>query len=477
MSQQLSIPSSHTVQRSFFFCISSDALYFAQLAQHKKPLAVITAHALDAQRLMEEILFFAPELSVHLLPDWETLPYDIFSPHHDLVSERLATLYQVMTRSCDLLIAPLTTSLYRILPREYLAAHTLFLTKGERLDIHALRAQMSLAGYAHVSQVLSPGEYSVRGGLIDLFPMGSAVPFRVDLMDDEIDTIRTFDVDTQRSIYPVNEIRLLPAREFPLDEKGRACFRSKFREKFEGDPTKKRIYKDISNGIAPAGIEYYLPLFFEQTATLFDYLPDNTLICLHRDVRPALDEFWRDTQSRYQLLRADLDRPLLPPEELFLPANAFFSKLKPYPRIEILPAREKDNDTASIFNAQQLPDVQVNRHAENPLEKLTAFINHFTGNGGRILIHAESMGRRELMADYLNQYHLHPVICESYAQFLASAESLMLCASSLNNGFILEDDKLAFITEAELYVTHVQGRRERESRKTTSTDNILRDLS
>lgn len=477
MSQQLSIPSSHTVQRSFFFCTSSDALYLAQLAQHKKPLAVITAHALDAQRLMEEILFFAPELSVHLLPDWETLPYDIFSPHHDLVSERLATLYQVMTRSCDLLIAPLTTSLYRILPREYLAAHTLFLTKGERLDIHALRAQMSLAGYAHVSQVLSPGEYSVRGGLIDLFPMGSAVPFRVDLMDDEIDTIRTFDVDTQRSIYPVNEIRLLPAREFPLDEKGRACFRSKFREKFEGDPTKKRIYKDISNGIAPAGIEYYLPLFFEQTATLFDYLPDNALICLHRDVRPALDEFWRDTQSRYQLLRADLDRPLLPPEELFLPSDAFFGGLKPYPRIEILPAREKDNDAVAIFNAQQLPDVQVNRHAENPLEKLTAFINRFSSNGGRILIHAESMGRRELMADYLNQYHLRPVICESYAQFLASTESLMLCASSLNNGFILEDDKLAFITEAELYVTHVQGRRERESRKTTSTDNILRDLS
>ncbi|MBX3631092.1 MAG: transcription-repair coupling factor [Nitrosomonas sp.] len=476
MSQQFIFPASGTIHRSLFSPDSCDALYLAQLGQYKKPITVITANATDAQRLMDEIPFFAPELSIHLLPDWETLPYDTFSPHHDLVSERLATLYQVMNKSCDLLIAPLTTSLYRILPREYLAAHTFFLKKGEQLDINTLRAQMSLAGYTHVTQVFSPGEYSIRGGLIDLFPMGSAIPFRIDLMHNEIDTIRTFDVDTQRSIYPVNDIRLLPAREFPLDEKGRTCFRSQFREKFEGDPTKKQIYKDISNGIAPAGIEYYLPLFFEQTATLFDYLPEDTLICLHRDVRPVLDEFWSDTQSRYQLLRADPERPLLPPETLFLPADGFFGKLKPYPRTEILPKSENDH-VGSIFNTQDLPAVQVNRHAENPLEKLTAFINRFTDSGGRILIHAESVGRRELMADYFNHYRLRPVLCETYAQFLASTKPLMLCASPLNNGFILGDEKLAFITEAELYATHIQGRRERESRKTTSADNILRDLS
>ena len=241
---------------------SNDARTLAQLAQQSKPIAIITASALDAQRLLEEIPFFAPELSIHLLPDWETLPYDTFSPHQDLVSERLATLYQVMTENCDILIVPITTALCRLLPRAYLAAHTFFLKKGENLDLAGFRSQMTQAGYHHVTQVLSPGEYSVRGGLIDLFPMGNPLPYRIDLLDNEIDTMRTFDVDTQRSIFPVSEIRLLPARVFPLDEAGRTCFRSNFREQFEGDPSKSRIYSDVSKGVATAGIEYYLPLFF-----------------------------------------------------------------------------------------------------------------------------------------------------------------------------------------------------------------------
>ncbi|PTN12425.1 transcription-repair coupling factor [Nitrosomonas aestuarii] len=477
MQRKFTLPHPGSISRYSDFTGSSNALFFAQLARQTKPVTIITATALGAQQLLEEIPFFAPELRIHLLPDWETLPYDIFSPHHDLVSERLATLYQVMNKSCDVLIAPLTTVLYRILPCEYLAAHTFFLKKGESLDISALRNQMSLAGYTHVTQVFSPGEYSMRGGLIDLFPTGSVMPYRIDLMDNEIDSIRTFDVDTQRSIYPVNEIRLLPAREFPLDEDGRSCFRRKFREKFEGDPTKKQIYKDISKGIAPAGIEYYLPLFFEQTATLFDYLPKNTLICLHQDVRPVLDEFWRDTQSRHQLLRADINRPLLPPDELFLPGDIFFSKLKPYARIEILPKTGNDK-LESIVSTCTLPSVQVNRHADNPFEQLGAFIDKFTTTGGRVLVVAESMGRRELIAEYLNQHGLHPDICQEYAQFMSCAQPFMLCVAPLHSGFVLENEKIAFITENELYAaTHLHGRRERESRRPTSTDNILRDLS
>ncbi|MDR4515876.1 MAG: transcription-repair coupling factor [Nitrosomonas sp.] len=477
MQHQFKPPTSGSISRYSDFAGSSDALFLAQLAQQAKPVTVITTSALDAQRLLEEIPFFAPELQIHLLPDWETLPYDTFSPHHDLVSERLATLYQVMNKTCDVLIAPLTTALYRILPCEYLAAHTFFITKGELLDMAALRSQMTLAGYSHVTQVFSPGEYSVRGSLIDLFPMGSAVPYRIDLLDNEIDSIRTFDVDTQRSIYPVTEIRLLPAREFPLDEDGRACFRGKFREKFEGDPTKKQIYKDVSKGIAPAGIEYYLPLFFDQTATLFDYLPEETLICLHQDIRPVLDDFWRDTQSRYQLLRADLDRPLLPPEDLFLPADVFFGKLKPYGRIELLSENEANKNELTIPTTA-LPPVQVNRYADNPLEQLSAFVGTFTDTNGRVLIVAESMGRRELIADYLFQHNLQPTACENYAQFLASTQPFMLCTAPLHSGFILAYEKLAFVTENELYAaTHVHGRRERESRRATSTDNILRDLS
>ncbi len=477
MQQSHTLPSPGTVLRYGNFVGSSDALFLAQLSQQAKSVVVITANALDAQRLLEEIPYFAPELKVHLLPDWETLPYDTFSPHHDLVSERLATLYQVMNGACDVLIAPLTTALYRMLPREYLAAHTFFLKQGETLDIAGLRSQLTLAGYSHVTQVFSPGEFSVRGGLIDLFPMGSPLPYRIDLMDNEIDTIRTFDVDTQRSIYPVKEIRLLPAREFPLDEAGRTTFRGNFREKFEGDPTKKQIYKDISKGLTPAGIEYYLPLFFDHTATLFDYVPDNTLLCLHHDVRPAIDEFWRDTQSRFQLLRGDMERPLLPPAELFLSSDTFFGQLKPYARIEILPAAD-ESKLAAPKHTHALPSIQVNRHAENPLEKLAAFAAEHALADGRILLLAESMGRRELISEYLHQYGLHATICQDFAAFLTSTEPFMLGVAPLHAGFAELAQKFAVITESELYATHVHARRERESRKTsTSTDNILRDLS
>ncbi|MCX7172967.1 MAG: transcription-repair coupling factor, partial [Proteobacteria bacterium] len=249
---------------------SADALAIAQLAQESAParlLTVIAASPLAAQRLQEEIAWFAPGLRVHLLPDWETLPYDNFSPHQDLISERLATLYAISRGVCDVLLTAATTALTRLAPPAFLAAHTFFLKKGERLAVDNLRAQLTLGGYQHVTQVVAPGEFSVRGGLIDLFPMGAALPFRIDLFDDEIESIRTFDADSQRTLYPVPEIRTLPAREFPLDEAGRTHFRLHFREAFEGDASRVALYKDVSNGIAPAGIEYYLPLFFDATAT------------------------------------------------------------------------------------------------------------------------------------------------------------------------------------------------------------------
>ena len=299
---------------------SSDALALAQYAEKNTPLVVITSQAQEAQRLLEEIPFFAPALRVHLLPDWETLPYDHFSPHQDLVSERLATLHNVRSLACDVLIVPVTTALYPLPPPEYLAAFTFFLKRAEKLDLNKLREQMTFAGYNHVQQVLSPGEYCVRGGIIDLFAMGSMLPYRIDLFDDEIETIATFDVDTQRTLYPVPEIRLLPAREFPLDEAGQARFRQNFRERFEGDPSRSHIYKNVSKGNAPAGIEYYLPFFFERTANLFDYLPQQATLCLHHDVNEAIATFTQDAASRYNLLRGDPERPLLEPRELFLDA-------------------------------------------------------------------------------------------------------------------------------------------------------------
>src|SRR3954447_8558867 len=319
---------------------SADALALARLAQEEHPVALIAATAHDAQRLVEEIAWFSPPLRVCLLPDWETLPYDQFSPHDDLVSERLATLYRIQRGEFDIAIVPASTALVRLCPPAYIAAHTFFLRTGTDLDVESLKAQLATAGYQHVTQVVAPGEFCVRGGLIDLFPMGSALPYRVDLDDEVIDSIKTFDVDTQRTVYAVNEIRMLPAREFPLDEAGRMCFRSRWRELFEGDPSKKRLYRDVSNGVPAAGIEYYLPLFFESVATIFDYLPAGTTLALHGDVSGAIQDFWRDALTRYKLQGGDPDRPLLPPPQVFVPAEEFYLRAKEHPRIDMLASDE-----------------------------------------------------------------------------------------------------------------------------------------
>jgi transcription-repair coupling factor (superfamily II helicase) len=317
---------------------SSDALHLARLARERHPLLVLAASALDAERLRSEIAWFDPHLRVHRLPDWEILPYDQFSPHPDLVSERLATLWQLAAGAFDVAIAPVTTALQRLAPKSYLAGRTFDLKQKEKLDLNALRDQLVTAGYAHVQQVMSPGEFCIRGGLIDLFPAGSAIPYRIDLLGDEIETIRTFDVDTQRSIYPVSEVRMLPAREFPLDEDGRAHFRESFRERFEGDPSRSRVYKDVSNGIAPAGVECYLPLFFDATATIFDYLPPDITCIVHGDVSGSALSFWKDLKSRYDLLHGDRDRPLLEPRELYVPVEDLFVALKELPRLDVTPA-------------------------------------------------------------------------------------------------------------------------------------------
>ena len=449
------------------FTGSADALHIAQLAL--KPgkhtlLAVLTASAGDAQRLLDEIPWFAPDLRVRLLPDWETLPYDSFSPHHDLVSERLATLYSITRGECDVLLVPASTAAYRFTPPAFLAAYTFFLKNGEKLDAESFRAQLTLAGYANVTQVVAPGEYSIRGGLVDLFPMGSQLPYRLDLFDDEIESIKTFDVDTQRTLYPVPEVRLLPAREFPLDDKGRAHFRQSFRERFEGDPARARIYKDVTAGIASAGIEYWLPLFFDETATLFDYLPKDTVLCLHNDVPEAIRAFWRDAQSRFDMLSGEQSRPLLPPADLFLAEEPFFVAAKSYARL-VLNAGANGPATA-------LPAVAVERRADDPLARLKAFIGGFPG---RVLLLAESAGRRETLTDLFNEYGLKPAPCSDLSGFLASDAKLALGVAPLHDGFLLE--QFAFITESELYAGSPTRRTRHAAQRKASLDNWLRDLT
>ena len=427
-------------------------------------LAVLTASASDAQRLLREIPWFAADLRVRLLPDWETLPYDGFSPHHDLVSERLATLYDVMRSNCDVLLVPVSTAVCRLAPPTYLAAYTFFLKQGERLDAGQLRSQLTLAGYAHVTQVVAPGEYSIRGGLIDLFPMGSALPYRLDLFDNEIESIKTFDVDSQRTLYPVPEVRLLPAREFPLDDRGRTRFRQRFREIFEGDPGRSGIYKDVSNGVAAAGIEYWLPLFFEQTATLFDYLPASTVLCLHNDVAQAIRTFWREAQSRYTMMSGERSRPLLPPADLFLAEEPFFVAAKACARVNL---------TAGLDGpARSLPSLAIDRRAENPLRRLQAFLDAFPG---RVLLLAETAGRRETLSALFAEYGLKPSASASFTDFLGSDRRLALAVGPLHNGFLL--DQLAVITEAELYADSPSRRARHVAPRRASIDNWLRDLT
>ncbi len=450
------------------FAGSADALYIARLAGKQRLLAVLTASAGDAQRLLDEIPWFAPELRVRLLPDWETLPYDSFSPHHDLISERLATLYGVMRGECDVLLVPASTAVYRLTPPSYLAAYTFFLKNGERLDAERFRAQLTLAGYAHVTQVVAPGEYSVRGGLVDLFPMGSPLPFRLDLFGDEIESIKTFDVDTQRTLYPVPEIRLLPAREFPLDDKGRTHFRQRFRERFEGDPARSGIYKDVSNGIPSAGIEYWLPLFFDATATLFDYLPQDALLCLHNDVPEAIRSFWRDAQSRYAMLSGEHSRPLLPPGDLFLAEEPFFSAAKPYARLIL--------STGEGGPAAPLSPLAVNRRADDPLSGLKTFIDGFPG---RILLLAESAGRRETLSELFAEYGLKPQARSDLGDFLCGEPKLALGVAPLHDGFQLDTGgtTYAFITESELFAGSPARRTRHDAQRKASLDNWLRDLT
>jgi transcription-repair coupling factor (superfamily II helicase) len=459
---------------------SADALLLAGLAQREKAAgkltAIITADASTAQRLMDEIAFFAPELRCALFPDWETLPYDTFSPHQDLISERLATLWRIQQRDketgADVVIVPATTALYRLAPPGFLAGYTFQFKVKQKLDEARLKAQLTLAGYSHVTQVVSPGEYAVRGGLIDLFPMGSPVPYRVDLFDDEIDSIRTFDPDSQRSLYPVPEVRLLPGREFPMDDDARAKFRSRWRELLEGDPTKSRIYKDMGNGVATAGIEYYLPLFFEETATVFDYFGSQATVVLHGDLEPAFQRFWQDTKDRYRLVRDAPDRPALPPESLFLSTEQFYARANDYAQLALRASVEDVPDNAQF---QKLGEMSVQRGAEDPL---AGFKRHARNTAHRVLLLAESDGRRESLLDFLRASGVAPPAFESLEDFQTSPEKLGIATAALNTGFSWLEEGIDFVTETELFAAGVTiRRRNKRQEQVSDVEALIKDLS
>lgn len=400
-------------------------LALARYLPHKQLKVVLTQDAEQALRLQTAWRFFRPHDTAVFLPDWETLPYERFSPHQDLVSERLSALWQIKSGAADVLFVPVATAMQKLPPVPFLAGRTFWLKTGQTLDIGRLKSDLVDAGYNHVSHVVAAGEFAVRGGIVDLFPMGSEMPYRIDLFDDEIDSIKTFDTETQRTISPVSEIRLLPAHEFPTDNEAQKIFRSRFREEVDGNPNDAAVYKAVSNGHFGAGVEYYLPLFFEnELETLFDYIGEDALFVSLGDVHAEANRFWSDVKSRYAMAQGDETYPPLLPQYLYLSADVFAGRLKNYG--QVLPDVSGKEYT--------LPDLAVNRQADEPLQALKDFQTAFEG---RILLCAESLGRRETMLGFLQQNGLKAKPVSDWQGFLSAHEPLMITVAPLAYGFKL----------------------------------------
>ncbi len=448
------------------------SLAIAEAASNAKRFTLLlTADSQSAERLQEELAFFAPELPVLHFPDWETLPYDLFSPHQDIVSQRIATLYQLPELSHGVLVVPITTALHRLAPKRFLLGSSLVLDVGQKLDVEQMRLRLEAAGYRCVDTVYEHGEFAVRGALIDLFPMGSALPYRIDLFDDEIETLRTFDPENQRSIDKVESIRLLPAREFPLKKEAVTGFRARFRERFDVDFRRCPIYQDLSTGITPAGIEYYLPLFYEETATLFDYLPEDSQVFSLPGIEQAAEQFWNDVRNRYEERRVDPERPLLPPAELFMPVEDCFARLKLWPRVVASQQDVEPGIGRERFPAQPLPELAIESKASEPLGKLRQFLDGFPG---RVLFTAESAGRREVLLELLARLKLRPQEVEGWDGFLSSEERLAIAIAPLDEGLLL--DEVALVAESPLFGQRVMQRRRREKSR-DGGDNVIKNLT
>jgi len=450
------------------------AVYNAAI-QSQRPWVVITPDTRTAVRLEHELRFYgtdAEPLPLLHFPDWETLPYDTFSPHQDIISDRIATLHRLPDLQQGILVLPMSTVMQRLAPREFIDANSLMLQLGQQLDMDNMRQRLVKSSYRLVSQVMEHGEFAVRGSIIDLFPMGSRVPYRIELFDDEVETIRSFDVESQRSIEPVQQIQLLPAREFPLTEQSIAHFRQMHRAAFSGDPNSSSIYRDVSNGIAPTGIEYYLPLFFDSCATLFDYLPANSVLCMINDAKQAADHFWQEIEDRFEQRRYDLQRPILAPGEVFLRINELNQHFNRYPQIDIQSFKQQDQLSAVNFDSEMPPTVNIDARASNPIEKLSHFVDTFDG---RILFTAESTGRRETLVELLNQHNIRLTAVDDWHAFLNSSSPLSVAIAPLQHGLLLSDNSIAVVAESQLFGEQVLQQRRRKA-KQRDPDLIIKNL-
>lgn len=445
-------------------------------AKHAGPVIAITTDTSAAIRLEQSVKVFLndePDLPVMHFPDWETLPYDIFSPHQDIISQRLETLYRLPELKKGIVILPVATLMHRLIPSGYVDQHSLILDTGERVDLSALRRRLEQAGYLCVPQVFDHGDFAVRGSLIDLFPMGCNAPYRIDLFDDEIESIRHFEPETQRSLEKVESVRLLPAREFPLNEESITRFRQTFRQLFNINPNNSPLYRDVSQGIASPGIEYYLPLFFEKMASLFDYLPATSLLCCVGDISAAAEQFLDEVNERYESARHDIERPLLSPDTVFISNQFLHENISRLP-VASLQNLELENaeDTINYAIGASI-SLTLNTRASEPAAALQTYISSFNG---RILFTAGSPGRREVIIETLAQYDIRPKQVNSWFDFLDSDNALAITVAPLEQGLVLESPRIAIISESQLFGEQAtQSRRRRRS--ATDSDAIIRNLT
>ena len=446
------------------------------LQADQRSTLVITRDSASANQLEEELHFFMghqQDTEILQLPDWEILPYDAFSPHQDIISRRLSTLYALPNARHSVLLIPVTTLLQRICPKEFLLGNCLSLATGQRFLVEDQRKRLEQAGYRCVDTVLEHGEFAVRGAIMDIFPMGTDNPYRIDLFDDEIDTLRTFDPETQRSLEQVDSIRLLPGHEFPMDKTGIERFRAAFRDSFDVDHRECPVYQDIGQGIASPGIEYYLPLFFEKTATLFDYLPEDTRVLACEGINEAIEHFHQDVLDRYENRKVDTLRPLLKPQQVLMPQEELFLAINQYPRVNLCSEPVPKKQGRFNLNQQPLPELTINARQEEPL----AALKHYLDDVAHVLFVTESAGRREVLLEILNQNGLTPVSCEQLSDFIQQKPALGISVGMLESGLHLPEQDIALIPETLLLGQRVMQRRRRRGGEEQSADQIVRNLT
>ena len=455
---------------------SALALTIVEMAKQQSSLTVLLCHdTATALKLETELEFVAAEhnLPVMLFPDWETLPYDSFSPHQDIISQRLETLYHLPNMEHGIILLPIATAMAKLSPSEFINGHTLLLKTDEERDPNRLKQALDTAGYEHVHQVLAHGEYSQRGSILDIYPMGSNKPYRIDFIDHEIDSIAFFDPESQRSTDKVSEIRILPAKEFPTHQMAVELFRSHWRERFDASNEPESVYQQVTKQIWPAGIEYYLPLFFKECATLFDYLPKEATLFTVGDIHESANEFFDDVKYRYEERRYDRARPILEPQELFCRVDEFFAQLNEFNRITLdhRPAKEQ----VGHFNLATLAidEISVDHKQSHPTGKLLAYLQEKPKR--KTIFCVESLGRAQALLELLQKDNISPVECETVTQALSHDVSVIV--APLENSVELSDDNVALICENELFGIQVSQRRRREKAQTISSEAIVRSLA